>query len=622
VSGESTENYLLVLSLLVLAVGPLLHQLARVTGSMLAALDGFVFVTIGGLVFLHIVPETYHLAGWAALVAVGVGLVGPGLVEHRLHGLARQAHAIALLLAVAGIGLHAFTDGLALGQGGHEHGHTGEHMLPMAVVLHRLPVGLMVWFLIRPVYGLRLALATLALIGVSTVLGFALGEAAVGGLANDSRGFFQALVAGTLLHVVVHRSYPVDEKSSTPQARRRHAGLGAIGGLVFIAFMATDHLDEVVAESGRVFLRLAWESAPALLLAYVAAGLVYGLMPKASLLWMGRGSGLSQALRGMGFGLPLPICSCGVVPVYRSLIAQGVPVSAAMSFLVATPELSLDAVLITLPLLGGEFALVRVLCAALVALGVGWGVGRLAKPLLAMASPEVEEGPARGIGQRLWSSLRMGLGEVVDDTAPWIVLGLGVAALAEPLLRAEWLWAIPDALEVAFFALLGVPIYVCASAATPLAAVLVFKGVSPGAALAFLLTGPATNLTTFGVLTRLHGQRLALYFAVAIMALSIIMGLAVNGVLPAIEVPPLELGEDLDWWSLQGVCLLGLSALFLLSLLRLGPRAFVAEVFANEDDDEHAHDHTHAGDSDKEHDHSCGCAHAHDHGAHEHHHQH
>ena len=92
--------------------------------------------------------------------------------------------------------------------------------------------------------------------------------------------------------------------------------------------------------------------------------------------------------------------------------------------------------------------------------------------------------------------------------------------------------------------------------------------------------------------------------------------------LPAIEVPPLELGEDLDWWSLHGVCLLGLSALFLLSLLRLGPRAFVAEVFANEDDDEHAHDHTHAGDSDKEHDHSCGCAHAHDHGAHEHHHQH
>jgi len=618
VHGESAEIYLLVLSLSVLAVGPLLHQLARVTGSMLAALDGFVFITIGGLVFLHIVPETYHLTGWPALVAVAVGLVGPGLVEHRLQGLARQAHAVALLLAVAGIGLHAFMDGLALGQGGHEHGHAGEHMLPMAVVLHRLPVGLMVWFLIRPVYGLRLALATLALIGVATILGFSLGEAAMGGMANDGRGLFQALVAGTLLHVVVHRSYPVDEKYSTPASRRRHAGLGAMGGLALLAFMATDHLDAVVAESGRVFLRLAWESAPALLLAYVAAGLVYGLMPKASLAWMGRGSNLSQALRGMGFGLPLPICSCGVVPVYRSLIAQGVPVSAAMSFLVATPELSIDAVLITLPLLGGEFAVIRVVCAALVALGVGWGVGRLARPLAVKESAATEVDIVRGIGARLWRSLRMGLGEVVDDTAPWIVLGLGVAALAEPLLQAEWLWSIPDAVEVVLFALLGVPVYVCASAATPLAAVLVYKGVSPGAALAFLLTGPATNLTTFGVLTRLHGRRLALFFAVGIMSLSVGLGVGVNWVLPVVEVPPLELGETLDWWSLQGVCLLGLSALFSLSLLRLGPRAFVAEVFSSDEED--AHIHAHADSSDEEHCHDCGCAH--DHGAHEHHHQH
>jgi uncharacterized membrane protein YraQ (UPF0718 family) len=608
VHGESAEIYLLLLSLLVLAVGPLLHQLARVTGSMLAVLDGFVFVTIGGLVFLHIVPETYHLTGWPALVALAVGLVGPGLVEHRLQGLARQAHAIALLLAVAGIGLHAFMDGLALGQGGHKHGHAGEHMLPMAVVLHRLPVGLMVWFLIRPVYGLRLALATLALIGVATVLGFSLGEAAMGGMANDGRGLFQALVAGTLLHVVVHRSYPVDEKYSTLAARRRHAGMGAIGGLALIVFMATDHLDGVIVESGRVFLRLAWESAPALLLAYVAAGLVYGLMPKASLAWMGRGGNLSQALRGMGFGLPLPICSCGVVPVYRSLIAQGVPVSAAMSFLIATPELSLDAVLITLPLLGGEFTIVRVVCAALVALGVGWGVGRLARPVVAIEGPEEEASNGRSMGGRLWSSLRMGLGEVVDDTAPWIVLGLGVAALAEPLLRAEWLWTIPDGVEVVLFALLGVPIYVCASAATPLAAVLVFKGVSPGAALAFLLTGPATNLTTFGVLTRLHGRRLALFFAIGIMSLAVIMGLVVNRVIPVVEVPPLQLDEALEWWSLQGMCLLGLSALFLLSLLRLGPRAFVAEVFSSDEEDEHAH----MADSDD----------AHDHGAHKHHHQH
>ena len=80
-------------------------------------------------------------------MALALGLMGPGWVEHRLENLARQAHSVALLLALVGIGLHGFTDGLALGQGGHEH--AGEHMLPWAVVLHRLPVGLMVWFLIR-----------------------------------------------------------------------------------------------------------------------------------------------------------------------------------------------------------------------------------------------------------------------------------------------------------------------------------------------------------------------------------------------------------------------------------------------------------------------------------------
>ena len=387
-----------------LAIGPALHQLARATGTMLAALDGFVYVTIGGMVLFHILPETYHLAGWPVFIALALGLMGPGWVEHRLENLARQAHAVALLLALVGIGLHGFTDGLALGQGGHEH--AGEHMLPWAVVLHRLPVGLMVWFLIRPVYGLRLALATLLLIGVATVLGFFMGEFAVGSLTNDSRGLFQALVAGTLLHVVVHRSYPIEEEGASTAARRRQAGVGAVGGLVMTIFMVSDHLDPAIVDSAQAFMRLSWESAPALLLAYLAAGLVYGFIPKGSLTWMSRGGHLSQSLRGMGFGLPLPICSCGVVPVYRSLIARGVPVSAALSFLVATPELSIDAVLISLPLLGGEFTLVLVVCAAAVALLVGWGVGRWIVPQLTPQREELPEGQPMSARSRLAHSLR------------------------------------------------------------------------------------------------------------------------------------------------------------------------------------------------------------------------
>jgi len=205
-----------------------------------------------------------------------LGLLGPGWVEHRLEDLAPQAHTVASLLALVGIGLHGFTDGLALGQGGHEQ--AGEYMLPWAVILHRLPVGLMVWFLLRPVYGVRLALATLLLIGVFTIMGFELGEISVGELAIDGLGLFQAFVSGTLLHVVVHRSYPIDEVGASPAARRRQSGLGAVGGLVLLVFIVTDHFDPAIVDSSQAFMRLAWESALALLLAYLATCLVYGFM--------------------------------------------------------------------------------------------------------------------------------------------------------------------------------------------------------------------------------------------------------------------------------------------------------------------------------------------------------
>lgn len=594
-----SDLHLLAISLLALAVGPVLHQLARIKGTMLAALDGFVYVSMGGVIFLHIVPESYELAGWWSLLAVLVGLLGPGLIEHRLRGLARQAHAVALLLALVGIGLHGFMDGLALGGGDHEH-----HMLPMAILLHRLPVGLAVWFLLRPAYGLGVALGLLALIGVATLAGFALGEAAVGGLANRSLGLFQALVAGSLLHVVVHRSYPIEEAASTPQAARRHAGTGALVGLFFLWALTSDLLGPAGREAAGMFGSLALESAPALLLAYAGAGLAYTLLPQASLQWLRRGNSFSQAMRGIGFGLPLPICSCGVVPIYRTLVAQGVPAAAAMSFLVATPELSLDAVLISLPLLGGPFTAVRVVCAGLVALAVGWGIGRLVRPLQQSQVEAEERDDDRSAGQRIVAGLRTGFGEVVDDTAPWIVLGLGVAALMTPFLTVDWLASIPAGLEVVLFALLGIPTYVCASGATPLVAVLILKGVSPGAALAFLLTGPATNLTTFGVLARLHGPRIAVGFGAAIMSIAVALGYVVNEALSLPQTSAVGVVEGHEWWSLEGMAVLGLGALFALSLLRRGPRGFVGEIFASDEEQEHDHGHEHGHEHNYEHEHN------------------
>ena len=162
-------------------------------------------------------------------------------------------------------------------------------------------------------------------------------------------------------------------------------------------------------------------------------------------------------------------------------------------------------------------------------------------------------------------------------------------------MSADWLARIPPAVEVGLFALLGIPTYVCASGATPLVAVLIFKGASPGAALAFLLTGPATNLTPFGVLSRLHGVRVALWFGLGIMALALALGYAVN---LALDLPPALAVDEVGghgWWSLEGVSLCALCALCALSLLRRGPRAFVGEIVAADGEDDHdsSHDHDH-----------------------------
>ncbi|MCC7264621.1 MAG: permease [Candidatus Latescibacteria bacterium] len=589
--------YLLAASLLTLAAGPLLYQTARaarLASPLLAALDGFVFVAITGLVLLHVLPESVALGGWAAVLACLVGLMAPTLLEHRLHGRARQVHAVALLLGLAALGLHAFMDGLVLG-GGHQNGDGHVHrMLPMAVILHRLPEGLMIWFLVRPLYGLPKALATLAMVAVSTLTGFWLSAAVAAAIEHQGRGLFQALVGGSLLHVVMHRSYPISPDDTGP--RRLQAGLGALGGLGLLWAITHDG-DSGLAQAGSVFYTLALESAPALLLAYVGAGLVFGFLPRASVAWMSRGSSLSQALRGMAFGVPLTICSCGVVPVYRSLVLQGIPVPAALAFLIATPELSLDAVLLSLPLLGGPFTLVRLACAAFVALAIGWGLGRLLPPAQTPASAPALELDEQGhtTWDRLRSGLATGLGEVVASTAPWILLGLAIAAVVEPLIADAWFQALPAWLEVAVFALLGIPTYVCASGATPLAAVLIHKGVSPGAALAFLLTGPATNITTFGLLSRLHGRRAALAFGGLMALLAVLLGHLVNLLLPRVDTFPQPHVETGVWAGVQTFCLAAVAALFLAALLRNGPRAFVGELFPEADDEVH-HDHDHGHD--------------------------
>ena len=176
----------------------------------------------------------------------------------------------------------------------------------------------------------------------------------------------------------------------------------------------------------------------------------------------------------------------------------------------------------------------------------------------------------------------------------WIIVGVVVASLIGPMLGGSWLLGLPWGVDVVLFTLIGMPTYVCASGATPLVAVLLLQGVSPGAALAFLLAGPATNVTTFGVLNKLHGRTAAIIFAATIAALAIGLGMIVNlvvGDIDGLSLPDLH-HDAPSLFAMISLALLAL--LYILSILRQGPRGFMAQVHSPfEDESAHAHHHHH-----------------------------
>ena len=588
-TGNETELLYLFWSVLILAAVPVIYRLCRGRSQALTALDGFVFVSMGGIILLDFLPQALEDGGWPCVVFAVLGVGLPTVIERRAHRLGEHFHRAALYLGLLGLLIHSMLDGVYLGSSGADSG-----LLPLAVILHRLPVGLTVWWLVRWSRGRGAAMLLLGVLAVLTALGYFAGSGLLDGLSGKGLAWFQSLVAGSLFHVVLHRSRGAAPEEAPAAAGRMlpisASGIGGFLGLGLVVFLLTgEHGGH--AHSGEhdefwpAFLDLALQSAPALLLGYFLAGLVAVFLPVSSVRWLGGGSLTGQALRGVAVGLPLPVCSCGVVPLYRALVERGVPATAALAFLVATPELGADAVLLSLPLLGGPFTLIRIAAAAVLALAVAVIVGRTISsrtPENSSAATEEAEGAADGLLDKLGGGIKTGLGTLVDHTGPWVLVGLAVAALVGPLVRDSWLVGCDPYLQVALFAVLGIPVYVCASGATPMVAVLLAGGVSPGAALAFLLTGPATNVVTFGVISDLHGRKTAVFFCVMMATLAVTIGFAVNQFFPGFAALDPQAGHDHSAGYLAWTCLWILGGLFLLSLLRRGPREVVGSVFSVE----------------------------------------
>lgn len=196
---------MLILSIIALFIGPLLYQWLRTGGRLARTVErGIIAVLVVMVVFL-LVPASFHEMGPWSLVLMAAGYAVPGLLELAIRRAAHAFHVISLLLALVGLALHAMLDGAGLaGAAFEDHGHD---TLGLAIVLHRFGVGLVLWFMVQPVFGRRGAIAVLMLVAGATVVGYYGSEAIVVIDQSDVFHIVQALIIGTIIHSLVHRGH-------------------------------------------------------------------------------------------------------------------------------------------------------------------------------------------------------------------------------------------------------------------------------------------------------------------------------------------------------------------------------------------------------------------------------
>ena len=602
---ELTPALALLLSLLALAAGALLAAGLPRRAGVLSALDGFVLVSVAGLCLLFLFPEALLALGPGALVWTALGLALPWASERLLVGRREGTSRGILVAALLALLLHQAVDGVGLGHAGHDHDHDhGETWVAraLAIVIHQLPVGLLLGGALVPLFGRLGTAAAVALLLLATLGGFAFGSEILPPAATAA---LNALLAGALLHIVVDHA---PEQAPGPTGARA-AGAGALAALLLLALLPLHPPEPVEAALAGGARLLQAASLPVLVGFAVAGGLA--LIPPAPLIArMQGGSGLASAARGVLFGLPLPLCACGVGPLHRQLGLAGVGPTAAAAFLLAAPLLGPDALLLSFPLLGPELALLRAGGAVVLALAAGLIASRLPQGTSPGPCPPLPA-PSGGAAR----VLRAALVEAVDDLGPWILAGLVAAALLGPWIQPGWAERIDPALQVPLLALLSLPLYGAGAAAIPAAAVLLQEGFSPGAALVLLLTGPAVNLTAWRALREVHGPRGA----------ALLLGLVLLGVVAAGWVTDLLLprrGATVvgDPGRAGQVAAAAFALLLGASLLRQGPRGFLARLGVG-----HAHRHGEAHEHDLAHERACQLAacdapparehdHDHDHG--------
>ncbi len=334
-----------------------------------------------------------------------------------------------------------------------------------------------------------------------------------------------------------------------------------------------DFFQQLIIETWHIFT----DAAPYVIFGFLAAGLIKALIPEDAVAKHLGGRSTAAVVKASLLGIPLPLCSCGVIPAAISLRKQGAGRGASAAFLVSTPESGVDSIAITWALLDPVMTIVRPIAAFITGTLTGILINLLPEEKTELdaetqdcgcadASCGAEVATTAPLLERMAAGVRYAFGELLKDIGGWLLLGVLVAGMVATLIPDGFFEMLFEyqAASLVVMLLVSIPLYMCASASTPVAAALVLKGLSPGAALVFLLAGPATNAATLTVVARFWGRRATVVYLAVISSCSLVLGWLVNefyawaGLDISQWVTSAEGHAASVWHTLAAVVLLGL----------------------------------------------------------------
>lgn len=287
------------------------------------------------------------------------------------------------------------------------------------------------------------------------------------------------------------------------------------------------------------FLHILNEMSPYVLLGFLIAGILHVFVNESTLTRHLSGNGWKSVVKAAAIGIPLPLCSCGVLPTAVSLRRQGASKAATTSFLIATPQTGVDSIAATYSLLGLPFALIRPVAALTGALFGGVAVGKLApdKDLnhTTGSSPVIAEEKRQTLLKKMKESVKYGFVDMIDSMGKWLLIGLVIATLITIFVPDSFFVGLRQYPLAAMLAVVvvAVPMYICATGSIPIAMSLMLKGLSPGVAFVMLMAGPAANFASILILDKTQGRKATAIYVSSVIITAIVFGLIIDFLLPS-----------------------------------------------------------------------------------------